>query len=107
MVQEFVKNNIWGLLFLIFAAGGVTAKITMQGVKIDDLEKRIIEIEENKVSVSTNKLNLDHISSDIIVVTKDVKTLSDRVRRKLDGQLKENTKEVIDLRLEVERLKCK
>lgn len=68
-----LAENIIPLILAIFAMGGVSTMISLDGIAISELQEKVEELEKHKAS----KI--------------DLQGLSDRVRRKLDGQLKENS----------------
>lgn len=57
----------------IFALGGVSTMISLHSIDIAELQKKAEELEKNKASKS------------------DLETLDERVRRKLNGELKSNS----------------
>ena len=65
----------------IFALGGVSTMISLHSIDIVELQEKAEELEKNKASKF------------------DLETLDNRVRRKLDGALKSNSKKIQDLEI--------
>lgn len=65
----------------IFALGGVSTMISLHSIDIAELQEKAEELEKNKASKS------------------DLEILDDRVRRKLDGELKSNSQKIHDLEI--------
>jgi len=65
----------------IFALGGVSTMISLHSIDIVELQEKAEELEKNKASKS------------------DLEVLNDRVRRKLNGELKSNSKKIQDLEI--------
>ena len=65
----------------IFALGGVSTMISLHSIDIVELQEKAEELEKNKASKS------------------DLEVLNDRVRRKLNGELKSNSQKIHDLEI--------
>ncbi len=65
----------------IFALGGVSTMISLHSIDIAELQEKSEELEKNKASKS------------------DLETLDERVRRKLNGELKSNSQKIHDLEI--------
>ena len=65
----------------IFALDGVSTMISLHSIDIAELQEKAEELEKNKASKS------------------DLEILDDRVRRKLDGELKSNSQKIHDLEI--------
>jgi len=80
-IKEILADNIIPLIMSIFALGGVSTMISLHSIDIAELQEKAEELEKNKASKS------------------DLEILDDRVRRKLDGELKSNSQKIHDLEI--------
>lgn len=89
MVKEFVGKNIWSILALIFVAGGAYSMLESHDKSIKDLELKIVEIEQNKVSVSSLELQRETLTHQMNTLEKEIANTNKRVRRKIDIDIKD------------------
>ena len=80
-IKEILADNIIPLIMSIFALGGVSTMISLHSIDIKELQEKVQELEKNKASKS------------------DLDVLDKRVRRKLDGQLRDNSNNIHDLEI--------
>ena len=71
-IKEILAENIIPLIMSIFALGGVSTMISLHGIDLAELQEKVQEMEQNKASKA------------------DLQILDDRVRRKLNGELKKS-----------------
>jgi len=88
MLKDFVSTNIWSILTLIFVAGGAYSMLMSHENSINDLELKILEIEENKVSKSSLELQRETLTHQLNTLQSEIESTNGRVRRKIDGDIK-------------------
>jgi hypothetical protein len=87
-VSKFVGTNIWSILTLIFVAGGAYGMLTSHEASINELEEQIAELELNKVSNSSLILKWETLHNQIETLHIQIESTNKRVRRKIDGDIK-------------------
>ncbi len=88
MLKDFVSTNIWSILTLIFVAGGAYSMLMSHENSINDIELKILEIEENKVSKSSLELQRETLTHQLNTLQSEIESTNGRVRRKIDGDIK-------------------
>ena len=88
MLKDFVSTNIWSILTLIFVAGGAYSMLMSHENSINDIELKILEIEESKVSKSSLELQRETLTHQLNTLQSEIESTNGRVRRKIDGDIK-------------------
>ena len=92
--KQLLADNIVSVLVFIGSMGSMSTMLTLHGIEIEELQIAIKALEAKDDELEKNKSSKGELN-----------TLDARVRRKLDGQLKSNSKNIVDLQIKYAILK--
>jgi len=86
--KQFITENAQAIIGVIFMLGTTASTITYHEIRLNDHDTAIEELEESKVSYSVLELKQKTLNGRLLSIENNVATIDQRVRRKLDGDLK-------------------
>lgn len=94
-IKQILADNVIPILIGVFCLGGVATTITVQGWQIGGIQESMSHY------VTKEELSLKErtLTNELEAINDHIQALENRVRRKLDGQLKDNSGKIRDLEI--------
>jgi len=85
-MKDILKDNVSNIMVVLFGIIGAYFTIQANTKEIQTLNDKIIELEANKVSVSTMNLKEQFLASKLMTIEEEIKHIDGRLTKKIKLQ---------------------
>ena len=85
-MKDLLKDNAFNIIIIIFGAVGSYFTVQANSKEIQALNEKIVELESNKVSVSTMDLKEQFLASKLLTIESDMDHINERLTKKIKLQ---------------------